>query len=208
MSFASLASGQSISLAGLTFTAGGSGASANQVAAAFASLSSGATTGGGSGYGTYSGTLSNWTTGSASGAGVTFTSTTANTNVSDLTASTSGTAGAGENSSSQILEFQSGAYSNSYVSIKTINIRTDSNGSNQVMQLLGNNVNALVNDSKLVSNDQGNTKFLNLQSTLTKALDYISKERTTFASQLNQTNFIVGNLNSEGTNLQLSLIHI
>jgi flagellin len=202
VSFASLVSGQSVSLAGLSFTAGGSGASANQVANAFASLSNGATTGGGSGYGTYSGTLSNWTTGVASSSVVTFTSTTSNTNVSDLTASASGIADASENSSSQILEFQSGAYSNSYVSIKTINIRTDSNGSNQVMQLLGDNVNALANDSKLTSDDQRNTKFLDLQLTLSKALDYISKERTTFASQLNRTNFIVGNLTSESTNLQ------
>jgi flagellin-like hook-associated protein FlgL len=201
VSFTSLAAGQSVSLAGLTFKAT-SDVSANQIATAFASLSNGATTGGGSGYGTYSGTLIGWTTGAAGGSGVTFTSTTADTNVNDLTASASGTAGADEGSSSQILEFQSGAYSNSYLTIKTINIRTDSNGSNQLMQLLGSNVNALVSDSKLGGNAHGGTKFLDLQASLTKAIDYISKERSTFASQLNQTSFIVSNLNYESVNIQ------
>ena len=84
LTFSNLAAGQSVSLAGLTFTATGA-VSANQVASAFASLANGATTGAGAGYGSYSGTLSNWTTGAASGTGVTFTSTTADANVSDLT---------------------------------------------------------------------------------------------------------------------------
>ena len=56
VTFVNLAAGQSVSLAGLTFTSGGSEVSANQVASAFENLSSGATTGGGIGYGSYSGT--------------------------------------------------------------------------------------------------------------------------------------------------------
>jgi len=96
VAFAALSAGQTLTLAGLTFTAGVNGASAAQVAGAFENLQNGATTGNGTlvanGSGFYQGTFSGWTTSSASSNNVTFTSTSANTNVSDLAPATTATA--------------------------------------------------------------------------------------------------------------------
>jgi hypothetical protein len=93
VTFKALASGQTLTLAGLTFTAGANGATATQVASAFASISATA------GFavvnftkslndlagGTFtSGALASWSSGAATGAAVTFTSTTVNTNVENL----------------------------------------------------------------------------------------------------------------------------
>jgi flagellar hook-basal body protein len=93
--FTDLAKDQTITMAGLTFTAGASGATAAQVAAAFASISAGTgfaainsakTLNAASGGVFTSGTSANWTTGTASTATVVFTSTTATTNVNNLVA--------------------------------------------------------------------------------------------------------------------------
>jgi hypothetical protein len=93
VTFKALASGQTLTLAGLTFTAGANGATATQVASAFASINATA------GFavvnftktlndlagGTFtSGALASWSSGAATGAAVTFTSTTVNTNVENL----------------------------------------------------------------------------------------------------------------------------
>lgn len=85
--FEALSSGQSVSLGGRTFTAGTSGASATQVAAAFAqdrTLITG-TSVDGSQYGTFSGAISSWTVSSSSGV-ATFTATSSGVHA-DLTAS-------------------------------------------------------------------------------------------------------------------------
>jgi flagellar hook-basal body protein len=88
VTFRELSAGQSVTLGGLTFTAGSSGATAAQVATAFASLANGATTGGGTANGTYSGTFtSDWTTGTASGETVVATYDTAGTNASNIAVS-------------------------------------------------------------------------------------------------------------------------
>jgi flagellin len=91
VTFQGLDAGQTMSMAGLTFTAGTSGASASQVANAFSNLANGATTGVGTNFanggGSYSGTFNGWSTGAANGSTVGFTSTVPNTNVADLTAS-------------------------------------------------------------------------------------------------------------------------
>lgn len=85
VNFGALSAGQSVSLGGLTFTAGVSGATSIQVANAFANLPNNATTGAGAAYGTYSGSLSGWSTGSNFGSGeVNFTSASPNANVNDL----------------------------------------------------------------------------------------------------------------------------
>jgi len=85
ITFPALTSGQAITLAGLTFTAGGSGATASDVATAFSSLANNATTKSGITTGTYSGTLSGWSTGAVDGNGkVTATSSTATTAVDDI----------------------------------------------------------------------------------------------------------------------------
>lgn len=81
--------GDTITIGGLTLTATGNITQA-EVVAAFAGLSSGATAG--NGYaGQWSGTLSGFNSGAASGTSLTFTSTTANTNVANLSISTTGT---------------------------------------------------------------------------------------------------------------------
>jgi flagellar hook-basal body protein len=80
--FRDLVAGESISIGGLTLTASGS-ILAGAVAGAFASLSNGRT-GNTVTNGSWSGTLSGWTTGAANGTAVTFTSATTNANVTDL----------------------------------------------------------------------------------------------------------------------------
>ena len=80
--------GDSVTVGGLTFTASRALSTA-ELSAAFASLANNATTGAGSGYGSYSGTLEGYTSGAVIGSDqVLFTSiAAAGTNVTDLTAS-------------------------------------------------------------------------------------------------------------------------
>ena len=87
---AQMSSGDSITVGGLTFTAGNAGATRAQVAAAFSNLAAG-TSGASlsSSNGTFSGTLTGWSTGASDGTGVSFTSTTASAGVDDLTSSVS-----------------------------------------------------------------------------------------------------------------------
>ena len=90
ITFGSLTNGQFVTVAGLTFTASTSVTAAN-VAAAFASLSNGATTGPGTSNGAYTGILAGWSSGTVSTATVVFTSSTAGEGVTDIvTAKTSG----------------------------------------------------------------------------------------------------------------------
>lgn len=93
VTFKALASGQTLTLAGLTFTAGSSGVTAAQLASAFASINAGtgfaavntAKTLNDAAGGTFTaGTSASWASGAATGAAVTFTSTTVNTNVENL----------------------------------------------------------------------------------------------------------------------------
>ena len=99
-SFGTMTAGQTLTMAGLTFTAGSSGATAAQVASAFASVAAGSTaasinlakTLGNAAGGTFTaGTMASWSSGAAAGSDVVFTSTTVNADVQNLTAS--GTAG-------------------------------------------------------------------------------------------------------------------
>ena len=85
---AGIKSGDSVTVGGLTFTAGRA-LTTSELAAAFANLANNATTGAGSSYGTYTGSISGFTSGAViSGDQVLFTSTAAaGTNVTDLTAS-------------------------------------------------------------------------------------------------------------------------
>ncbi len=100
VTFNPLAAGEAVTVNGLTYTAKNS-LSANQVAAAFANLSSGMTAAGATtansasaALGTFSGTAftSGFTTGAASGASITATSTAANGNVTDIAVTASITA--------------------------------------------------------------------------------------------------------------------
>jgi flagellin len=78
-----LTAGESVTFGGLTYTSTANTTTA-QLATAFASLANGATTGGQTATGTYSGALSGFTTGAASGSSVTAISTTPATNVTNL----------------------------------------------------------------------------------------------------------------------------
>jgi flagellar hook-basal body protein len=89
VTFTDLDAGRTISVGGVSFTAGTNGATAAQVAAAYASLASGAA-GNTSSYGTLSGNLTGWSTSSVSTATVTFTSTSSETNVTNLSATVTG----------------------------------------------------------------------------------------------------------------------
>jgi len=88
VTFPTLTSGQTFTLAGITVTAQGGSAAAADIAAAFASKTSvGATVTAGTNF-TISGTTTGWTTSAvAGGTQVTFTSSTAGSNVTDLAAS-------------------------------------------------------------------------------------------------------------------------
>jgi len=101
VSFRSMASGETLTIAGLTFTAGSSGATAAQVSSAFANIadtnthsalntSKNLSSTAGSSYtgGTFtSGPVSGWNSGAASNNSVTFLTSTVSQNVSNLTAS-------------------------------------------------------------------------------------------------------------------------
>ena len=94
VTFQPLTNGQTFTLAGVTVTAGANGVSAANLAAAFASKAVGATISAGDGtngnhFTVTAGatTLTAFSTGTATGSVVRFTSSTANTNVGDLTAS-------------------------------------------------------------------------------------------------------------------------
>ena len=101
VSFRSMASGETLTIAGLTFTAGSSGATAAQVGSAFANIavtnthsalntSKNLSSTAGASYtgGTFtSGTVSGWNSGAAANESVTFLTSTVSQNVSNLTAS-------------------------------------------------------------------------------------------------------------------------
>ena len=78
-----LTSGQTFTVAGLTYTSGSAGTSATDLAIAFSNLSAGVTTGGGTLTGTYTGTLTAYNSGNVDGTNsVRFASTTNNAGVS------------------------------------------------------------------------------------------------------------------------------
>jgi flagellar hook-basal body protein len=85
VTFKDLASGETATVGGLTLTASGAITAAN-VAAGFASLANGATSGNVVANGAWTGTLTGWTTSAiTSGSTLTFSSTTNSTDVTDLT---------------------------------------------------------------------------------------------------------------------------
>lgn len=95
VTFKPLTAGQTVTVAGLTFTAGANGSTAAEVAAAFASLTSGAsfTTSTMASTGSVQGTLTNFSSGAVSGNTITFTNATPSSNTSpDIVISTDGSA--------------------------------------------------------------------------------------------------------------------
>ena len=90
LTFNAMTAGQTVTVAGLTYTSTGVTTDA-QVAALFANLNAGATSGAVTTLGTFSGTLTGFSSGALSGTSdITFTSTTLGTNVTDITYSNVG----------------------------------------------------------------------------------------------------------------------
>ncbi|QWE27144.1 flagellin [Polynucleobacter sp. AP-Ainpum-60-G11] len=111
------------------------------------------------------------------------------------------------------LKFQSGANSDAFIQINTLNIQTGTTGytagSSSEMIALGSrisqsgagNLGALgLNDSI----DTWQTAFKNAAAAVDTALDYISTQRATFGSQMNRLSYISTNLTAQSTNLQNS----
>lgn len=93
VTFSALTAGQTLIIAGLTFTAGASGTTATQLAKAWAGLSDGYTGGTVTG-GTFTGTLTGYSTEAVDADTVVFNATSANTNATDIVATGTGAAAA------------------------------------------------------------------------------------------------------------------
>lgn len=117
----------------------------------------------------------------------------------------------GQNSS---LEFQSGATSDAYVTVNTLNIMTGSTGSTSgatsQMKAVGTAITDTTSDSYLGglnSSDDINTwqsAFQAAESAIDTALDFISTQRAIYGSQMNRLNYVSTNLSTQSTNLQNS----
>jgi flagellin len=135
--------------------------------------------------------------------------------LANMNSNSNGTAGQivvtqGANSA---LKFQSGANSDAFIQINTLNVQTgltgDSAGSADQMITLGTrisqsgagNLGALgLNDSI----DTWQTAFKNAAAAVDNALEYISTQRATFGSQMNRLSYISTNLTTQSTNIQNS----
>ncbi len=121
--------------------------------------------------------------------------------------------GAGDNSGQLVitgsgnnkLEFQSGASSDAYITVNTLNVATDSTGTASEMQEVGTSITDTLSD--LTSSDSTATwqaAFKALESSIDTALDYISEQRATIGSQMNRLSYIISNLGTQSVNTQNS----
>jgi flagellin len=111
------------------------------------------------------------------------------------------------------LQFQSGATSDAYITIDTLNVMTDSSGSyagtNADMKAVGS---AITGSSTGQLGDLNSTDttatwqaaFRNAEDAIDTAIDYISEQRGIFGSQMNRLSYTSTNLSSQSTNLQNS----
>jgi len=111
------------------------------------------------------------------------------------------------------LKFQSGATTDAFIQIDTINIGTLTTGA-----YAGTNLDMLNVGTRITSSTSGNlgtlgltdsidtwqTAFKNTADAVDKALEFISTRRGVYGSQMNRLSFISTNLNSQSTNLQNS----
>ena len=165
VTFGAVANADTLIFGGLTFTAT-SAMTAAQAATIFADLKAGATTGYATAFGTYTGTLAGYNTGSvATGNKVTFTSTTANTNVADL-------ANTGTNANATVVVTQGAAstavdavegilgVTNNTVSITDVNSASSTKAGTITTVTLANASAATIADNSLstlnLSGDNGN----------------------------------------------------
>jgi flagellin len=117
----------------------------------------------------------------------------------------------GQNSS---LEFQSGATSEAFITVNTVNVMTGSSGTTagaaSEMKAVGTAITDTSSDSYLGglnSTDDITTwqaAFQAAESAIDTALDYISTQRGVYGSQMNRLSYVSTNLSTQSTNLQNS----
>ena len=111
------------------------------------------------------------------------------------------------------LQFQSGATSEAFIGIETLNVMTGSSGTtagaSTAMKAVGTAITdtdssylGALNSSNDISTWQ--SAFKAAESAITTALDYISTQRAVYGSQMNRLSYVSTNLNSQSTNLQNS----
>ena len=205
VTFNDMTAGQTLTMAGLTFTAGSSGATADKVASAFANIASGSSAVdinttkllGNAAGGTFTaGTSTGWVTGAASGVGnkaVTFTSSAVNADVTDL--ASSGSAGgiiASTVSAAQDAEF-------------TLNGTDFTRSSNSVSDVISGVTLNLVKSSgatqsvNVVRGSDNSQKTIN--DLITAYNDLISTYKTMTANANNSTSSKVGTFANSPTTL-------
>ena len=111
------------------------------------------------------------------------------------------------------LQFQSGATSEAYIGIQTLNVMTGSSGTtagtSSAMKALGTAITdtdssylGALNSSDDISTWQN--AFQAAETAIDTALDYISTQRAVYGSQMNRLSYVSTNLSSQSTNLQNS----
>jgi flagellin len=111
------------------------------------------------------------------------------------------------------LKFQSGANSDAFIQIDTINVQTGTTGvyagSSSEMTTMGRRIatTGAGNLAALGINDTietWQTAFRNAAAAVDNALEFISTKRATYGSQMNRLSFVSTNLQAQSTNLQNS----
>lgn len=190
---ANMSYGDTLTIGGLTLTARGTITQAEAIAA-FANLSSGATSGNTVNNGAWSGTLSDFNSSTASGSTLTFTSTTANTDVTDLAISATqeigGTAIPVPASYTLSMAISGTTYNLDMTSNTTLtqlkDMINDAAGSKVTASIL--NVGG-TNPYKLVikSNDLGESNAISFSSTSVSALKNLGLDSTSITANHLQT---------------------
>jgi flagellin len=111
------------------------------------------------------------------------------------------------------LKFQSGANSDAFIQIDTLNIQTGNTGQYAGSQLEMTTLGRVISQSGAGNLgtlgltdtiDTWQTAFRNAAAAVDNALEYISTERAVFGSQMNRLSYISTNLQAQSTNLQNS----
>jgi flagellin len=111
------------------------------------------------------------------------------------------------------LQFQSGATSEAYIGIQTLNVMTGSSGSTAGASVSMKAVGTAITDTDTSylgglnsSNDISTWQdaFKAAETAIDTALDYISTQRGVYGSQMNRLSYVSTNLTSQSTNLQNS----
>jgi flagellin len=111
------------------------------------------------------------------------------------------------------LKFQSGANSDEFIQVDTINVQTGTSGTYagtaSAMTTLGDRISKsgvgnLGSLGVLDTIDTWQTAFKNSAAAVDNALEYISTQRAVYGSQMNRLSYISTNLQAQSTNLQNS----